>query len=241
MVDVVRRSRTIPFAQALREREELNLMFRDLLQREDFRGGVVLDVGTGSGRLALIVARRAHRVIGVDVEELGLWTARAYAAVRNLPRVEFVVGDAEVVSWSEWYPKPYDFVTSNLFMSEAVVVRAGRYLRPGGRFLFCCHHTDHWKETQAGSHWAFDEARMSDLLRENGFVVEFLGVDTTAVTFDSLSQVERLLGDRHVQKWIVDRRWEALAQAFAAGTKQLTLAYLVGRARRLAARSPGPA
>lgn len=233
MADVVRESRTVPFAQAIRERDELIPMFRDLLQREDFRGGVVLDVGTGSGRVALIVARRARRVIGVDVEERGIAAARAYAAVRNLPNAEFIVGDVDVDPWSAWYPRPYNFVTAHFFMSEPVVVRAGRYLRPDGRFLFCCHHADHWRETGRAPRWAFSEDRMESLLRENGFLVEFLGVDTTVVTFDALAEVPRILGERHVRKWMLDGRWDALAKSFLAGPKQLTTSYLVGRARRL--------
>ena len=232
VADVVRRSRTVPFAQAILERDELVPMFGDLLRREDFRGGLVLDVGTGRGRVALIVARRAGHVIGVDVDERGLSEARAYAAVRNLPRAEFVLGDAEVVLWSEWSRRPYDFVTANFFMSEPLVVRAGEYLRPGGRFLFCCHHTDHWRETGKGSRWAFDEARMAALLKANGFDVEFLGVDTVVVTFDTLAQVEQFLGERHVRKWTDDGRWDTLAAVFRSGAKQLTTSYLVGRARR---------
>jgi len=232
MVDIVRKSRTVPFETAVREREDLEPMFRDLLEREDFGDAIVLDIGTGTGRLALRIAPRARKVIGVDVDENAVTAARDQAALRLLSQAEFVVGNAETVPWSSWHPGPYDFVLANLFMSDAVVVLAGRYLRAGGRFLFCCHHTDHWRETRKGSRWAMDEHRMAALLGKNGFVIEFLGVDTTTEVFDGLDQVEQSLSPRRLRGWIDDGRWDALSEAFAAGPKQLTRSYLIGRARK---------
>ncbi len=232
MPEIVRRSRIVSFETALLERDEFVPMFRDLLEQEDFTDAVVLDLGTGTGRLALVIALRAGKVIGVDVDERAVSTARDQAALRKFPQAQFVVANVETVPWSDWHPAPYDFVTANFFMSEAVVAAAGRRLRPGGRFLFCCHHTDHWKETGKGSRWAFGEERMAELLSASGFDVTFLGVDTTVVAFGALNEVKRFLGERHVRKWAEDGRWDALTETFSAGTKHLTLAYLVGRAER---------
>src|SRR6266568_5076741 len=57
--------------------------------------------------------------------------------------------------------------TRNRCMSPEIVWHAARALRPGGLFIFCCHHGDHWKETRRGSRWAFYEDTMTDLLEEN--------------------------------------------------------------------------
>jgi len=232
MVDVVRRSQTVRFETAMREREDVEPMFRGILEREDFRDAIVLDLATGAGRLALLIGPRARKVIGVDIDETVVSAARDAAANRNLSQTEFIVADLESVPWSTWSREPYDFVTANLFMSEPVVANAGRYLRVGGRLLFCCHHRDHWRETSKGSRWAMGEDRMAALLEDNGLAIEFLGVETTTELFDGLGQVERVLGPRRLRTWIDDGRYAALSGAFAMGTKQLTRSYLVGRARK---------
>ena len=233
MVDVVRKSRTVRFDAAMPKHEDVEPMFRDLLEREDFGGAVVLDLGTGTGRLAFFIAPRARKVIGVDIDESAVSVARDEAIRRDLSHAEFVVADAESAPWSAWYPGPYDFVTANLFMSEGVVALAGRHLRRGGRLLFCAHHTDHWRETRKGSRWAMGEDRMAALLVDNGFAIEFLGVDTTTELFDGVEQVEAVLSPRRLRTWTEDGRWAALREAFAAGRRQLTRSYLVGRAQTI--------
>ncbi|MFI1168771.1 HemK2/MTQ2 family protein methyltransferase [Streptomyces sp. NPDC020801] len=48
-------------------------------------GARVLDVGTGSGALALAAARRGARVTAVDVSRRAVWTARLNAWLTGLP------------------------------------------------------------------------------------------------------------------------------------------------------------
>lgn len=59
-----------------------------------FRGKLVLDVGTGNGRLAFDAARYARRVIGIDPSPESLAAARDEARRRGVRNVEFRVGDA---------------------------------------------------------------------------------------------------------------------------------------------------
>lgn len=59
-----------------------------------FRGKLVLDIGTGNGRLALDAARYARRVVGVDPSPESLTVARDQARRRGVSNVEFHVGDA---------------------------------------------------------------------------------------------------------------------------------------------------
>lgn len=56
----------------------------------------VLDVGTGTGFLALLLAEMGHRVTGVDLSEGMLALARTKAAglKRNMPQPVFQMGDA---------------------------------------------------------------------------------------------------------------------------------------------------
>ena len=234
MVDVIRRDRTIPAGLAMREHDALNAMFREQLEREDYRHRVVMDVGTGSGRVVWAIAARAHKVIGVDIDERRLQEARAYAAIRGFTRVDFILGDVEKTQWSDWYRPPFDFVLANLVMSEAIVFRASKHLRPDGKLILCAHHTDHWAETGVGSHHAFGEDEVNDLLIARDFEVEFLGVDKTIVACENLLEAERVLGPPLVKRWVEDGRWEGLADSFAKGTRQITLSYVIAKARKLA-------
>jgi len=231
--DVVQRSRTIPAFAYLRERDGLCAMFREQLLREDYRHRSVIDVGTGTGRVIWEIAPRAHRVLGVDREERRLQEGRAYAGVRGFGRVEFVLGDAETTPWSAWRHEPFDFVTAHLCMSEAIIFRAARHLRPEGKIILCAHHTTIWKENGRGSGHSFSVDDIRDFLTENGFAVEFLGLDTTVVECADLVDAERVLGPTLVRKWVGDGRWEGLSDSFEAGTRQITLAFVVAKARKL--------
>ena len=234
VVDVLRITRTLPWGEAARESHGLRPMLLDQFRHEDFRHARVLDIGTGDGRLAFVVAHLGARVIGIDMDRSKLMQARSYAGVRDLRHAEFVWGDVEKSSYHVFSPDPFDFIISNLCMSPEIVFRSSKALRPLGRLIFCCHHADHWKETKRGSRWAFSEDSMADLLQENGFAIEFMGVDTTVATFDRLHEVESYLRAETVRRWMEDGRWEELSDAFDRGERTLTSAYLVVKARRLA-------
>lgn len=55
--------------------------------------GPVLDVGCGSGRIALFLASRGHRVVAIDLDETALASARLKASQRG-GTVEFISADA---------------------------------------------------------------------------------------------------------------------------------------------------
>ncbi len=216
----------------LRERDGLDPMFLEQLQREDYRHRTAIDVGTGSGRVVWVVAPRAHRVVGVDNDEKRLMEARAYAAVRGFNRVTFVLGDAEKEPWSVFQSEPFDFVLAHLFMSEPVVYRASQHTREGGKIILCALHPDHWAETGRESRHSFREDEVADLLAENRFELEFLGVDRTVIECEDLVEAERALGPPIVRRWVEDGRWEGLADSFRRGNRTITHAYVVAKARR---------
>src|SRR2546421_12578215 len=70
-------------------------VFLRLLADEDLAGRTVLDVGTGRGRLALALAPRSRRVVGIDRDEVVLTDARRAAVAAGLTNVEFIGLDAE--------------------------------------------------------------------------------------------------------------------------------------------------
>src|SRR5258706_15620722 len=104
-------------------------------------GEQVLDVGCGTGTLAMEVARRvgrAGRVAGVDPGTEQIARARAKAARRNVP-IEFQIGVIEQLPFPD---QTFDVVFSTLMMHHlpAPLKRQGlaeiaRVLKPGGRLV----------------------------------------------------------------------------------------------------------
>lgn len=60
----------------------------------------VLDVGTGTGFMALLLAELGYDVVGVDISEEMLKVAREKAEKRNL-KIEFRIGNAEKLDFSD--------------------------------------------------------------------------------------------------------------------------------------------
>ena len=104
-------------------------------------GDAVLDVGCGTGTLALEVARRvgsAGRVAGIDPGTEQIARARAKATRRHLP-IEFQVGVIEQLPFPD---TTFDVVLSTLMIHHvpAPIKRQGlaeiaRVLKPGGRLV----------------------------------------------------------------------------------------------------------
>ena len=62
---------------------------------EIFKGKMrILDIGTGTGFLAIILAELGHEVVGIDISEEMLKVARRKAADKGV-RIDFRIGDAE--------------------------------------------------------------------------------------------------------------------------------------------------
>jgi len=104
-------------------------------------GDAVLDVGCGTGTMAMEVARRvgrAGRVAGIDPGTEQIARARAKAARRHLP-IEFQIGVIEQLPFAD---QTFDVVLSTLMMHHlpAGLKRQGlaeiaRVLKPGGRLV----------------------------------------------------------------------------------------------------------
>lgn len=93
----------------------------------------VLDVGTGSGHVAFVLAGLGHRVTGIDLSDGMLERAREHAAIHPAPPV-FTTGDAVA---PDLPAGSLDAITGRYVMwtlrdPDAAVRNWVRLLRPGG-------------------------------------------------------------------------------------------------------------
>lgn len=108
--------------------------------------GRLLDLGCGTGRLAIHFARKGYDCVGVDLSEEMLARAAANAAAAGV-RVGWT--RANLVELSDVPDESFDYAAclfSTLGMvagdgnRRAVVGHAARVLRPGGRFVLHVHN-----------------------------------------------------------------------------------------------------
>lgn len=102
-------------------------------------GGRAVDLGCGSGQVTLPLAREATSVLAVDVSPRMIELLREHCALAGIDNVEVRVAPIERL---ELPSGSVDLVVSNYALhhlrdadKRAVVARAQRWLRPGGRLV----------------------------------------------------------------------------------------------------------
>jgi len=136
---------------------------RELTKRVAFAGKTVVDVGSGTGRLALVAAPEAAVVFAVEPVETLRRTIRDKAAARGLSNVYAVDGTIEAI------PFPDEFADvvmgGHVFgeVPEVEIAEVERVTRRGGTMIACPGNGDADNETHAafvrhGFQWErFDE------------------------------------------------------------------------------------
>jgi SAM-dependent methyltransferase len=144
---------------------------------------VVLDVGCGTGNLALLLARRGRTVVGVDPAEASLDVARAKD---RAGRVRWIHGDATTLP-----PLRVDLATmtgnvAQVFRTDDDWARALRgvhaALRPDGHLVFETRRP----ERRAWEEWAADTAPVTRDVPGVGPVerrLQVTGIDLPLVSF----------------------------------------------------------
>lgn len=102
-----------------------------LLERFDFRGKVVADVGGGTGKSAFGFARHALRVFAIEPETAMRNIGIARASELGIPNVEFVAGDSENTLLPDSSVDMVTAITAWINVEECL-----RILKPGGVIVY---------------------------------------------------------------------------------------------------------
>lgn len=110
-----------------------------VLDLADFREKMILDLGTGTGRLALLISELANKVVGVDISQNMVKVAKSDKSRAN---VNFLLADALSLCFAAG---SFDICTC-LGMFEYVndlspfLKEIKRVLKPEGLLIFSCHN-----------------------------------------------------------------------------------------------------
>ena len=161
--------------------------------------GRLLDIGTGTGRMAELFAARAERIVALDKSLAMLRVARA--KLQHLPTetVELVQGDFSSLPFA---PDSFDTTLFHQVLHfaqnpGAALAEAARVTRPGGRIAivdFAAHQREELRDRHAHARLGFEDSHMDSLLSEAGF--------------DALTPTSLGNGELVVKIWIAHRRAE---------------------------------
>ena len=139
--------------------------------------GVLLDIGTGTGRLLELLSPRVERAIGIDMSRHMLAFARAKLEGANLKNVTVRQGDMYQLPWPA---DSFDVVTIHQVLHYAddpagVISEAARVLRPGGRLVlvdFTPHDQEELRTEFAHRRLGFDDGEVEAWFRSAGLTLE---------------------------------------------------------------------
>lgn len=142
--------------------------------------GELLDIGTGTGRMAELFAARARHVTGLDNSLDMLRVARARLQSLSAERFDLVQGDFSMLPFAD---RSFDTVLLHQVLHyaqapEMVLAEAARVARPGGRIAivdFAAHDREELRHAHAHARLGFGAEQLAHWLDEAGFAPDPAG------------------------------------------------------------------
>ena len=194
------------------------------------RGGPILELGAGTGRLAMHLARRGHDVVAVEVHSPLADALRRRAAEEVLP-VEVVAADALELDLGRGFPlvlAPMQFVQLFLVPDDrlALLARCRAHLAPGGALAAAI--VDGVPDGMLGSDADPGDA-IPDVREVDGMV--YASVPVSSAVREGVIESERrrqrvsadgeIAESRHVDRLAVLERAALAAEAARAGLREV--------------------
>lgn len=116
-------------------------LVEEIFRRADHPIRSLLDLGCGTGRHSVELARRGYEVVGVDLSEGMLERARRRAIGQAAGSTTFLRGDIQTIRLDRWFDAVLSmFAVVGYQLSDAAVrstlANVRRHLQPGGVFIF---------------------------------------------------------------------------------------------------------
>jgi ArsR family transcriptional regulator len=145
------------------------------------RLGRLLDIGTGTGRIAELLADRSEHVVALDKSTEMLRLARARLQRFPPQQVELVQGDFASLPFGE---AEFDAVVLHQVLHYAqepaqALAEAARVCGPGGRIAvvdLATHEREELRERHAHARLGFSDEQMLEWLTESGFAPSSLPI-----------------------------------------------------------------
>jgi ArsR family transcriptional regulator len=139
--------------------------------------GALLDVGTGTGRMAELFAPNAAHVTGIDKSPEMLRLARARLQQLPADQIDLVQGDFTALPFADGSFDTVLFhqVLHYALQPEAVLAEAARVAKPGGRIAvvdFAAHEREELRSQHAHARLGFSDEQMLALLSAAGFIAD---------------------------------------------------------------------
>lgn len=139
------------------------------------KGGCLVEVGVGTGKLLSELRQRAATVIGIDNSAPMLEEARRQVALEGIDEIDLRLGDMAHLPVSD---SGADTAVLNMVLHHApqplmVLAEVRRILRPAGTLIIAdfCRHEAEWARERLADQWlGFEAGELTTWLQQAGFM-----------------------------------------------------------------------
>ncbi len=97
----------------------------------------ILDIGIGEGRNAVFLAKKGHKVTGIDISSVAIKKSQMLAR-ENEVRIQTILGSVKKYQFA---PRSFDAIICFYFVDHSLNEKLLRWLKPGGVLIYEAYTT----------------------------------------------------------------------------------------------------